>query len=150
MAHKFGDCSCKSDNRIPPDPSVTSKYKSIINDLPINFASDKPFGLSDTSQRGLDGYTTVGSERHQTSSVILTIQRNSFRALIPNKLKKDGSCTSTILCYANRQGYGTSIGNRLREVCMVRGRVLVRMKRTATLVFSVPKAVWRNHRVKAC
>jgi len=52
-------------------------------------------------------------------------------------MKTHGSGTSTILCYANRQGYGSSIGNRMRVVCMARGRVVGRMKRTATLMFSV-------------
>jgi len=46
-------------------------------------------------------------------------------------MKTHGSGTSTILCCANRQGYGISIGNRMR------GRVVERMKRTATLKFSV-------------
>lgn len=52
-------------------------------------------------------------------------------------MKTHGSGTSIILCYANRQGYGSSIGNQMRVVCMARGRVVGRMKRTATLMFSV-------------
>jgi hypothetical protein len=84
MAHKFGDCSCKSHNRIPPVPSVTSQYKSTINDHPIIFASDKLFGLADTSPSGLDGYTTVSRERKHTRAVILTIQGPYFRGIITN------------------------------------------------------------------
>ena len=84
MAHKFGDCSCKSGNRIPPVPSLTSQYKSIINDHPINFTSDKLFGLADKSHSGLDGDTTVGRERNHKSAVILIIQGTSFLGLITN------------------------------------------------------------------
>jgi len=136
MAHKFGDCSYKSGIRIPQVPSVTSQYKSIINDHPNNFASDKLFGLADISHCGLNGYTTVGRERNHISG-----HPHHPRDFFPwphyKYTKTHESGTSTILCYANRQGYGSSIGNRMRVVCMAQGRILGRMKRTATLMFSV-------------
>lgn len=134
MAHKFGDCSCKSGDRIPPVPSVASQYKSIINDHPINFAGDKIFGLADMSQ----WFGRVYNRRQRAESHKRCHPRHS-RDFFPwphyKYMKTHGSGTSTILCYANR--HGNSIGNRMRVVCTARGRVVRRMKRTATLMFSV-------------